>query len=251
MNTLIFEDEKLNAERLIQLVKRYDYRINILDTIASVAQGVDWLSNNPPPELIFMDIQLSDGSCFEIFNKVNIEIPVIFTTAFDEYALRAFKVNSVDYLLKPIDFSDLKKALDKFRKFAITSNPVTHKNYDDIFNQIINSYKNRFLIKLGDQFKYISTEDIAYFIFIEGIAYIFTKGGSKYYVDMTLDKIESLLDPAHFFRINRKLIISISAIAKIHAYFNGRLKVELIPALEDEVIVSRERVSSFKEWLDR
>lgn len=246
MKVLIFEDEKLNAERLAELIKKYDSSIEILAVLASVKQGIAWLAENPAPELIFMDIRLTDGLSFELFEKVNIDIPVIFTTAYDEYAIRAFKVNSVDYLVKPIDFIELKAAIDKYKKVR----PLLSRDFiQAILEQSNQKYKNRFLIKIGDQLRHIECRDIAYLIFEDGLVMAVTRGKSALPMDYSLDHLEQLLNPTDFFRLNRKVIARIDAIGKINSYFNGRLKIELLPSVDEDIIVSRERVGKFKEWM--
>jgi DNA-binding LytR/AlgR family response regulator len=246
MKVLIFEDEKLNAERLVELIRRYDSSATVLAVLDSVKKGVEWLTSNPSPELIFMDIRLTDGLSFELFELINIEIPVIFTTAYDEYAIRAFKVNSVDYLVKPVDFIELKVAIDKFCK----TRPLLSPEFiQTILEQSNQHYKNRFLIKIGDQLRHIECKDIAYFTFEDGLVMAVTKGRSSLPVDYSLDHLEQLLNPADFLRLNRKIIARIDSIKKIHSYFNGRLKVELLQSVDEDIIVSRERVARFKEWL--
>lgn len=245
MKVLIFEDERLSAERLTDLLKRYDPGIKVLDIIDSVKKGIEWFINNPSPELIFMDIRLADSVSFELFEKVNIEAPVIFTTAYDEYALKAFKVNSIDYLVKPYDFNDLKKAIDKFKKLK----PVFSGDFlKYLFNQA-DFYKKRFLVKVGDQLKHLDILDIAYFKSEDSLVFAFTKNKSSLPMDYSLDQLESSLDPSDFFRINRQYLVNIGSIGRIHTYFNGRLKIELNPPPPDEVIVSREKSSAFKKWL--
>ena len=246
MKVLIFEDERLNAERLSDLLKRYDSNIEILAILESVKQGVQWLTNNPSPELIFMDIRLTDGLSFELFEKLNIDSSVIFTTAYDEYALRAFKVNSIDYLVKPIDFNELKAAINKFKKIKIR---LSADFLNSVLSNLEDKYKQRFLVKIGEQLRNLLTSDIAYFVYEDGLAMAITYSKSSLPVDYSLDQLENLLNPKEFFRINRKVILSISSIGKIHTYFNGRLKLELIPTSKEEIIVSRERVGKFKEWL--
>jgi DNA-binding LytR/AlgR family response regulator len=246
MKVLIFEDEKLNAERLIELIKRYDPSVRILAVIESVEKGIDWFIKNPSPELIFMDIRLTDGLSFELFEKVNIDIPVIFTTAYDEYAVRAFKVNSVDYLVKPVDYNELKAAIDKFKKVR----PLLSRDFiQAILEQSNQKYKNRFLVKIGDQLRHVDCRDIAYFIFEDGLVMAVTKAKSALPMDHSLDHLEQLVNPADFFRLNRKVIARIDSIGRIHSYFNGRLKIELLPPLDEDIIVSRERVGKFKEWM--
>lgn len=250
MKILIFEDEALTAERLIQLICKYDDSIEVLGVISSVEKGLEWFNSNACPDLIFMDIQLSDGYCFEIFNLYDIEAPVIFATAFDEYALKAFKFNSVDYLLKPIDFKELSAALDKFLKYRQYDRAENINKYNDIYNHITKSYKKRFLVKIGEQLKYINAEDIAYFVHDSGIVSLISNDGKEYFVDYSLDKLENLLNSADFFRLNRKMIAGIKSIKSIHSYFNSRLKIELNPAYEDDIIVSRDRAAGFKDWLN-
>lgn len=246
MKILIFEDEKLTAERLIALLKCYDSSVEILAIIDSVRSGIEWFIQNKPPDLIFMDIRLSDGLSFELFEKVNIEVPVIFTTAYDEYAIRAFKVNSVDYLVKPYDFKELKNAVDKFRKHQ---HNYSWAKMSSFINQHEIGYKNRFLVKIGDQYKHISSDEIAYFVADEGMVDVITNNKTAYPVDISLDKLEKQLNPAMFFRLNRKYIVNINAVTKIHTYFNGRLKLELKPQPVESVIVSRDKAAKFKEWM--
>jgi two-component system response regulator LytT len=246
MKILIFEDEKLNAERLVELIKRYDLSAEVLAILESVDQGVEWLTKNTSPDLIFMDIRLSDGLSFELFERINIEIPVIFTTAYDEYAIRAFKVNSVDYLVKPVDFDELKSAIDKFKKLRPLLSP---EFIETILKQSSLKYKTRFLLKIGDQLRHLECKDIAYFIFEDGMVMAVTKTRSSLPMDFSLDHLEQLLNPNNFFRLNRKFIANIDSISKIHSYFNGRLKIDLLPSVDEDIIISRERTGRFKEWM--
>lgn len=252
LRVLIFEDESLSAEHLVKLICRYDPTIELLDIIESVKQGVEWFSSHPHPDLLLMDIQLSDGPCFDLFKQVRLEIPVIFTTAYNEYAIQAFKVNSVDYLLKPIDFQDLQMAFEKFRKQH--NNVIQNKEqlYEQLYSRLIQAsqYKKRLLIKVGEQLKQVNVEDIAYFLFNEGMCWAVTFAKNKLPIDYSLDELEQMLDPKLFFRINRKFLVKPEAIEKIHTYFNNRLKIQLRPDPEVEVLVSRERVPDFKYWLD-
>lgn len=251
MKVLIFEDEGLTAERLTQLLRRYNPEIEVLDIIESVGKGVDWFENHKAPQLIFMDIQLTDGSCFELFDQVRVEAPVIFTTAYDEYAIKAFKINSIDYLLKPIDFKELSAAIDKFKKLHAKEQKVNPNTYDDLMLDYTTPYKIRFMVKIGDQLKYVNSKEIAYFVSSEGFVSLCTIKGKYLPLEYSLDNLEELLDPAYFFRINRKFIININSIEKIHSYFNSRLKLILKPLPETDVIISRERVASFKKWLNK
>lgn len=246
MKVLIFEDERLTAERLVELLKRYDSKIEVLEVIDSVKKGMEWFVHNSPPDLIFMDVRLSDSISFEIFEKINIETPIIFTTAYDEYALKAFKVNSVDYLVKPYDFKDLRMAIDKFKK----QKPVFS---DEFLRGLLNpsglKYKKRFLVKVGDQLKHVDCSKIAYFKFEDGLVVAVTSDKTMLSLDYSLDQLADLLNPQDFFRLNRKFLANVNAIGKIHSYFNGRLKIELIPPASEDVIVSRERTGNFKEWM--
>lgn len=252
LRVLIFEDESLSAEHLVNLIRRYDPTIELLGIIESVKQGIEWLGNHAHPDLLLMDIQLSDGSCFELFKQVRLEMPVIFTTAYNEYAIQAFKVNSVDYLLKPIDFQELQRAFEKFRKQGLKRTLNPEQIYDQVYSRLIQNsqYKKRLLVKIGEQLKQINTEDIAYFIFNDGMCWAVTFAKNRLPVDYSLEEIEQMFDPDLFFRINRKFIVRPESIEKIHTYFNNRLKLQLRPDPETEVLVSRERVSDFKTWLD-
>ncbi|HBS86130.1 MAG: hypothetical protein A2W91_07770 [Bacteroidetes bacterium GWF2_38_335] len=247
MRVLIFEDEKINADHLQDLVKRYDGDIEIAGVLESIKAGLIWFESNKLPDLIFMDIHLADGLCFEIFETRNIEVPVIFTTAYDEYSLQAFKVNSIDYLLKPINFSDLKSALDKFIKHQMRQFSELQSL---LMKQIQGNYKKRFLVKIGEQYKNIAIDEISFLISEEGLVFAVLNNGSRYPLDFSLDQLERMTDPARFFRVNRKIIVSHISVKKIHTYFNSRLKLELQPSAEVEVIVSRERVADFKNWLE-
>jgi DNA-binding LytR/AlgR family response regulator len=252
LSVLIFEDESLSAEHLVKLICRYDSTIELQGIIESVKQGVEWFSSHPHPDLLLMDIQLSDGPCFDLFKQVRLEIPVIFTTAYNEYALQAFKVNSVDYLLKPIDFQDLRMAFEKFRKQHKNVIQNQEQLYEQLYSRLIQAsqYKKRLLIKVGEQLKQVNVEDIAYFLFNEGMCWAVTFAKNKLPIDYSLDELEQMLDPKLFFRINRKFLVKPEAIEKIHTYFNNRLKIQLRPDPEVEVLVSRERVPDFKYWLD-
>jgi two-component system response regulator LytT len=251
MKVIIFEDEKLTAERLIQLLGKYDPTIDVIDTIESVAGGINWFNQNPDPDLIFMDIRLSDGSCFEFFNNLDIEVPIIFTTAYDEYAIRAFQVNSVDYLLKPIEYDKLDRALKKFEKLSQKNEQLNPAVYKEVYEQIMNKYKKRFLVKIGDQLKQVPTSSISYFFFDSGLVNLVNKEGKIFLLEDSLDKIESFVDPDEFFRINRKFLIHIDSISKISTYFNSRLKLNIVPLPAEDTIVSRNRVQAFKNWLDK
>lgn len=249
MNVLIIEDEKVAAERLAGFIKQYDPTFKIFGPLQSVKRTVEWFENNPHPELIFMDIQLSDGLSFEIFEQTEVRSPVIFTTAYDEYALRAFKVNSIDYLLKPLDFDELSRAIHKFRE---SNHPVNHDSavFESILNTLSNNYKNKFVIKVGERLKVFTTEQIQCFYSMEKAVFLQNFEGRDYAINYSLDQLEEILDPTRFFRINRKFIIGFSALKDIISFSNSRLQVKLINNHSDDLVVSRERVQKFKQWLE-
>jgi len=249
MNCLIIEDEKVAAERLSGLIKKNDQSIEILGIIQSVKNAVQWLNTHLSPDLIFMDIQLSDGLSFEIFEQTIVKTPVIFTTAYDEYALKAFKVNSIDYLLKPIDLDELKNAIEKFKENH-SSKEISAQVFDSIVHSITKKYKSKFLLNAGEHVKVFATEDIQCFYSMEKCNFLQNYSGRDYAINYTLDQLEDILDPAQFFRINRKFIISFSAIADIISYSNSRLKVKLKANDSEDLIVSREKVQDFKKWLE-
>lgn len=250
MKVLIIEDEKPAAQRITKLVQALDPAIEIIDVIDSVDDAITWFSNFPTPDVVFMDIQLADGLSFDIFSGTKVDCPVIFTTAYDEYALEAFKVNSIDYLLKPIDPKDLDRAWQKFKALNGEINNDILGLLESFKSQSSQKeYKERFLVKKGDGFKYLTTNEAAYFYADEGLTFMKSADGDRHMIDDKLDKLESTLDPKHFFRINRKLIINEGAIKEIANYFNSRLKLTLSPKFKEEVIVARDRVSGFKSWL--
>lgn len=252
MKILIIEDENPAAKRLQKLILDCRPDSEILDTLDSLEQAVKWLRLYPAPDLIFMDIQLADGLSFSIFNQVKIKTPVIFTTAFDQYMLKAFKVNSIDYLLKPIDFDDLCGAFDQFDELKKSTFNPQQAAIERLIHQFQKpTYKERFLVKIGQQLHHIAVKDIAFFHSESGIVHTHLTNGKKHIVDYTLDQLAELVDPNYYFRINRKIITHIDAIQKIHTYFNSRLKLELAHSRDMEIIVSRDRVSDFKQWLDR
>ncbi|NQU88149.1 MAG: response regulator transcription factor [Mariniphaga sp.] len=253
MKVLIIEDEQLAAERMVELLQLYDKTIEVTSILDSVKDVVLWLNSNPNPDLIFMDIQLSDGLCFDIFKKTNIESPVIFTTAFQEYAIKAFKVNSVDYLLKPIDFSELKSAIEKFRKHfqAEKGIPVLHEDIINSVKQMLEKpHKTRFIIKIGEHLRPVKTEEIHYFFSLDKTTNICTSDAKLYIIDYSLDNLMELIDNDQFFRINRQNIVNRDAISDIVMYSKNRLKIKLITAGQEPLIISRDKVNSFKVWLD-
>jgi len=251
MKVVIIEDEVRAAQFLEGLIKQYDPEIEVLEILDSVKKSVKWFDGQPQPDLAFMDIQLADGLSFEIFEKTLVECPVIFTTAFNEYAIRAFKVNSIDYLLKPIDFDELKAAIDKFKKTYAQTQTIPHQQiFDNVLQMLTNNYKQRFVIKVGDHIKSISVEDILYFYSLEKATFLHTSDNRNYVIDYSLEQVEDLIDPQKFFRINRKYLIAMNSFGDIISYSNSRLKIELLHSDDQDVIVAREKVGKFKKWLD-
>lgn len=250
MNVIIIEDEKPAARLLHRKLQKLGIEAGTM--LHSVEEAVQWFSANPHPELIFLDIQLSDGLSFEIFDTVAINSAVIFTTAYDEYALRAFKLNSIDYLLKPIDEDELGAAIKKFRQRRPEAQSLS-LDFDQIKRMLANpnekSYKKRFTVKMGQRLKMISIEDAECFYSENKGTYIHTADGRDYLLENTLEQLENELDPTQFFRVSRKFIVSVGAIKDIVVYTNSRLKVILPTYKDDEVIVSRERVNDFREWI--
>lgn len=250
MKVLIIEDEHPASQKLIRLLKETDFPVEVIDILKSVEQSVNWFIRNPAPDLIFMDIQLEDGICFEIFERINIKTPVIFTTAYDEYTLKAFKVNSIDYLLKPISFDELKNAMEKFNQ--LNGYKADFTKLEAALNQLHSKTKERFFIKIGEHYKSVLTANIQCFYIRERCIFILTDSGKSYPVDYSLDRVEQLVDSQIFFRVNRNYIINFSAIRDIIAYSSNRLKIILANGNhEEDILVSRERVSEFKEWMDR
>ncbi len=251
MKVLIIEDEIPAAKRLSKLINLFRPNAQIVEVIDSVDGAIKWLNTFEKSDLLFMDIQLSDGLSFDIFNHTEIQSPVIYTTAYDQYTLKAFKVNSVDYLLKPIDPDELEKTFLKFDKVFRQPQSYDTSAIENLLKVMTQKeYKSRFLVKVGQQLTYIPVEDISYFYSDDGLLCAKTINGKRHILDYTLDQLEQVLNPSQFFRINRKIITCIKAINKIHTYFNSRLKLELQPKTELEVIVSRDRVNDFKKWLD-
>lgn len=247
MRIALFEDEPHNAERLMHLLKKCDMQTEVVAVLSSLSEGFEWLGRNIDIDLILMDIQLSDGNCFELFKHRKISTPIIFTTAYDNFALQAFKVNSIDYLMKPIDLKDLQRALTKFIEVRPASQPVDIMKIADAF---MKRNTARFLIRYNSQYVFVKAEDIAYIYITLSVVYAYTHKGQRLPLDYTLAQIKDMLDKAVFFRVNRQFIVNIDAISKISTYPNSRLILKLKPDTEDEVIVSREKVSNFKEWLE-
>lgn len=255
MKILLVEDEAPASRRLEKMIKEILPTAEIVGILDSVSHAITFFQTLPTLDLVFMDIQLADGLSFEIFENVQINVPIIFTTAFDEYALRAFKVNSIDYLLKPIDKDELKKALDKWQ--ALHSNKVENplqQNLAQLIKQLQGNkkeYKSRFLVKMGEKLISVPEQEIAYFQAEDKIVFLHTQASKKYILDYTLDELEDALNPQSFFRLNRQIITHFASIKSINTYFNGKLKIILLPETSEEVIVSREKSPALKEWLDR
>jgi len=250
MNVVIIEDEKLSAEHLYLLLQKIDPKIEVKHYFDSVKTTVKAIQEGLQADLIFLDIHLADGNSFEIFTKIQTEIPIIFTTAYDNYAVQAFKQNSIDYLLKPIALAELKFAIEKFKKQQQTTNKQLIENITLAYQQLNKSFKNRFLVKIGQSIDTISTEEIHHFETEESLSFLVTNKGSRYAIDYTLDQLEKLLQPNDFFRINRKIILHIKAIEKVSSYFNGRLSITSEKLEGEARLVSRDRVGDFKAWLD-
>ncbi len=250
MKAVIIEDEEFASKRLSRLVAELAPNIEIITNITSVEHGSTWFSENPIPDLIFCDIQLNDGYGFDILDSLKDHPPVIFTTAYNEFAIRGFKYNGLDYLLKPIVKDDLKKSLEKFEKNLTKSGGSSTENLEHLKQLFHKEYKHRFMVKVGNMFKSFNVADIAYFKSHEGLIYLYTHSAQAYPIEYTIDQLENILNPIHFFRINRKFMVSVKAVVEIHSYFNSRLLLKLLPKEEEQVIVSRERTTNFKRWLD-
>lgn len=256
MKVLIVEDEPFAQQELIRLLNTTCDDVDILECIDSIEDTVQWLRANPLPDLIFLDIQLSDGLSFEIFRQEKILCPVIFTTAYDEYAIQAFRVNSIDYLLKPVKPSDLAAAIQKFEAvsnlYKSTNKPVIDLSMlEQLLRPGDKNYKTRFIARLGDQIKHIPVEDAAWFFAEDNVVFLVTKSNNRFIIDYTLDQVSLQLDPAQFFRVNRGCIACIKSIGKVSRYFNGRLLIELNPASPEPVYVSRAKAQEFIQWLDK
>ena len=252
MKILIIEDENAAARRLEKMLGEIAPDALVLDRLDSVEAAILWLQSNPQPDLILLDIHLADGASFEIFEHVQVTAPVIFTTAYDEYAVKAFKVTAVDYVLKPIKTADLEAALDKFKRiFQPTSTPDYNPLLDALRRQEPGSaYLRRMLIRFSNSYKLVDMSDAAYFYSKDKITFVVSRSsGKRFPVDYPLDKLEHLLDPAVFYRINRQFIVNVAAIKEMHSYSKSRVKIDLEPPADMETIVSTERSSDFKKWL--
>lgn len=253
MKVLIIEDEAPAAEKLERYLHKYDPSIEILGVIDNAADAITRLRDEGKPDLIFMDIQLRDGLSFQIFQQVSVRTPVIFTTAFNEFALDAFKVNSIDYLLKPITFTALSASMQKLDAMKAMLNDEHHHRINAVFNNPnlkTKDYKTRFMVKLGEHIRSITTDQITVLYADGRDVYLVTQQNRKFIIDYTLEALEDVLDPQQFFRPNRSFIININAVKDVLVYSNSRLKVSLAHEFDKEIIVSREKVGEFKEWFD-
>ena len=252
MNILIVENEIPAAEKLIRILKKIDKSITVLGIIETVEDTINRLQEKPQPDLILMDIQLDDGLCFEIFETINVDTPVIFTTAYDEYTLKAFKVNSVDYLLKPIDEKSLKSALCKYKKLYYIDKDPFRRDFRQLINEFRNQYKSRFLIKIGEKYRSVPVSEVSHFHICERNAFLSDYQGKDYGIDYSLEQLQSMLNPHKFFRINRECIINIDAIALMYSYSSSRLQLTLKNKEKSDLfIVSRDKVKDFKSWIDK
>ncbi len=250
MNVLIVEDESRAADKLKRMLREVLPEAFIHGAVETVKDAADWFNANPKPDLVFLDIHLADGHSFEIFERVEVSAPIIFTTAYDQYAIRAFKVNSIDYLLKPIAMDELQAAIEKYHS-RIGQGALDAVRYRSMAEDMASRYKSRFVTRIGEQIQTIETGEVAF-------AYVWGKGtylrstvGKNFPVDYSLEQLESLLDPAVFFRLNRQYLARYTAVEKMVAYGNGRIRVRLVGLPDEKIVLSRERTRAFKEWIDR
>ena len=260
MKVLIIEDEELAVKKLQKTLASVDSTAEVVGVADSIRSSVSWLQQNPSPDLILMDIELADGQSFEIFDKVDVKSTVIFTTSYDEYALKAFKVNSIDYLLKPIQKEDLQAALEKLKGlkslYGNTTASTPSLNVDNLVKELQQKlqpkeYRKRFLVKHAQKLVSVDVEEIAYFYSDGRLNFFKTTDNRKFVVDYTMDDLEDMLDPNQFFRISRAFYVAVNSIDQIHDYFGNRLLLNLRPAVDKEAIVSREKVTDFKKWMGK
>jgi DNA-binding LytR/AlgR family response regulator len=250
MRVLIIEDERPAAARMKQLIGKFLPEAEVFGHLDSVSLAVNWLQNEAKPDLIFCDIELADGQSFEIFEQVQINSPIIFTTAYDQFAIRAFKLNSIDYLLKPIDPTELEKAISKYKEHSFQPQ-IDINQLHQLLKPEKSAYKKRFMVKIGEKIQSVPIEEVDYFFSAERTTFLQSKEPSRRYIlDYTLDQIEEMLDPTVFFRLNRKYVASFESIEQVLSYSNSRLKVKLRRCDDHDILISREKVSKFKEWLD-
>ena len=260
MKILIIEDEDLAVKKLRKTLSSLETESEVVGVADSIQSSLNWLESNDAPDLILMDIELSDGQSFEIFNRTEVKSPVVFTTSYDEYALKAFKVNSIDYLLKPIQKEDLQAALNKYQEFKSQfgnhkeSNP--NMNMDNLVKALqkklqLKEFRKRFLVKHGQKLVSVETEEIAYFFSDGRLNFFKTYDNRKFIVDYTMDELEDMLDPDRYFRISRSFYIAVDSVEQINDYFGNRLILHLKPPVDKEALVSREKVTEFKKWMGK
>jgi DNA-binding LytR/AlgR family response regulator len=254
MKILIIEDEELAAAKLEGLIHRYDQSYLIVDKLRSVKESVSWFRANKASDLLFLDIHLLDGTCFDILKEVDIKCPVIFTTAYEDYVFESFKVYNIDYLIKPVSFKKIEQSLGKFEKLVEQhQKPMDTGQFKEMLQAIRSvskEYKSRFLVKFGSRLLPLEAKQVAYFYSKERITFLVTDEGKKYPISNTLEELEESLDPSLFFRINRQIILHIQSIRQVHKYFKGRLKVDLQLETDQEVMVSSRRASEFQKWME-
>jgi len=251
IRTLIVEDEQPAAARLEKLLKEVGSGVQVLDVIDSVERAVNWFETNDPPDLLLLDIQLADGLSFDIFKRVKVDSFVIFTTAYDEYAIKAFELNSIDYLLKPVDKAKLQKSIQKYRKLADRNQQVNIETLMETLERRKANFKKRFAVNIGSKIISVETRSVAYFYALEGNTFLCTRDNHHYPLDFSLEHLEQLLDPELFFRINRQVIIQYTSIEKIHILSRSRIKLETNPPASEDMLVSTARTHQFRLWLDR
>lgn len=257
MRILIIEDEKPAADRLIRLLKKHYPEAEFIQNIDSVSSAIHWFQNNPKPDLFFLDIQLADGLSFEIFKQIEVKTPVIFCTAYDQYAIKAFELNSVDYLLKPIDPVDLEKAIEKYKshygnKTELNSEPsFDFAQLQELLLTQNQDYKERFVVKIGDKIKAIPTKEIAFYYSESKATFAQDFNGKSFLIDYSLDQLLDMLNPKMYYRLNRRYIASFESIEDMRAYSNSRLKLVLKNCADRDILMSREKVSDFKDWLNQ
>jgi len=251
MKVVIIEDEKLAANHLEKMITKYDPSVQVLAKLESVEDSIDWFTANGDPDLIFLDIHLDDGLSFAIFEKVKVNAPIIFTTAYDEYAIKAFKMKSIDYLLKPILPEELYNAINKYKEWKKPEgSAIDMQSLIELITQKDPVFKTRFSISVGEKIKSVSIEQVAYFYSTQGITFLVTNDNLHYPIDLSLEQLTEQLDPKDFFRINRQFLVKLKSIRNVHVYPKSRLKIDLNPAYNEEIFVSIDKVTRFKAWLD-
>lgn len=256
IKVVIIEDE-LPAQRLLkETLQEINFETEVVGCLNSIKSAVKWFQNNPHPDIVLLDIQLSDGLSFEIFKQVKVECAIIFTTAFDEYAIQAFKVNSIDYLLKPVEKDELQTAFEKYHQYNTPFIKEQNSNID--FSELASliksrkpEYRKRFIIQSNESFFHISVDEIAFFYSMQGVTFAVTFNKREYPVNFSLENLKEQLHPDIFFKINRQFIVNIEAIKRVHSYFNGKLKLEIQPSHSEDIIVGKDKAAAFKRWMDR